>query len=174
MRIISGLKKGRRITFDKKLPVRPTTDKAKEALFNILNNRYHFEKKNVLDLFAGTGSISFEFASRNCEKVFAIDKNYECVKNINKNSGNFNLNIETVCCDAIEYLQKITKKFDFIFIDPPYKYQKYHTLKDIIFEKKLIKKNGCLIIEHDDTISFEENNIELKKYGISHFSIFSF
>ena len=129
------------------------------------------KKKNVLDLFAGTGSISFEFASRNCEKVFAIDKNYECVKNINKNSDNFNLNIETVCCDAIEYLQKITQKFDFIFIDPPYKDQNLNLLIDKIQNHKILKKNGILIIhrhkDQQDKIPKNLKIIEEKKYGIS-------
>jgi 16S rRNA (guanine(966)-N(2))-methyltransferase RsmD len=174
MRIISGKKKGGVITFNDKLPVRPTTDKAKEGIFNILNNRYYFNNKNVLDLFSGTGSISFEFASRGCENVTAIDNHSKCVNHIKKNSEKFNLNINTECCDAIKYLNKNTLKFNFIFVDPPYNYKYYQTIKNIIFDKKIIKKNGCLIIEHDKNTSFQAENLELKKYGISCFSIFSF
>ncbi|MBT8377462.1 MAG: RsmD family RNA methyltransferase, partial [Bacteroidia bacterium] len=95
MRIISGTYKGRRITAPKNLPVRPTTDMAKEALFNILNNHYYFDSIMVLDLFAGTGNISYEFASRGVEKILAVDENYKCIKFINETAESFNMPIST-------------------------------------------------------------------------------
>ena len=84
MRIISGKYKGRKLVAPKKLPVRPTTDMAKEALFNILNNQYYFDEISVLDLFAGTGNISYEFASRGTENITCVDQNYGCIKYINE------------------------------------------------------------------------------------------
>ena len=86
MRIVSGIYKGRRITAPKKLPVRPTTDMAKEALFNILNNRYYFDELSFLDLYSGTGNISYEFASRGCEDIISVDNDFGCIRFINTHS----------------------------------------------------------------------------------------
>ena len=96
MRIISGSHKGRRITAPKGLPVRPTTDMAKEALFNILNNNYYFEDLEVLDLFSGTGNISFEFASRGSKEIVAVDKDYRCIKFIAKMAKELDFNISAM------------------------------------------------------------------------------
>ena len=109
MRIISGKYKGRRLNPPKKLPVRPTTDMAKEALFNILNNRIYFDELSVLDLFSGTGSISFEFASRGTENITAVDQDYGCVKFINKTTEEFNMPINVIKSDVFKYLEKTTK-----------------------------------------------------------------
>ena len=95
MRIISGTHKGRRLKAPNTLPVRPTTDRAKEALFNIMENRYYFYKKNVLDLFSGTGNVSYEFASRGCNHITAIDNNSKCINYINSNANEFSFNITT-------------------------------------------------------------------------------
>ncbi len=109
MRIISGLYKGRRITAPKKLPVRPTTDMAKEALFNILNNRYYFDGISVLDLFSGTGNICYEFASRGTEQILAVDDNFGCIKFINETAESFEMPINTVKSDVYKFLNQ-TKK----------------------------------------------------------------
>ena len=93
MRIISGKHKGKRLSAPKNLPVRPTTDMAKESLFNIINNNYYFENVDVIDLFAGTGNISFEFASRGTSTIYSIDKHFGCVRYINEVSKELNLNI---------------------------------------------------------------------------------
>ena len=174
MRIISGTHKGRRLIAPKTLPVRPTADRAKEALFNILETRYYFEKKNVLDLFSGTGNISFEFASRGCEKIMAVDNNYNCVNYIEKTTKDLDFNISTIKSDCLQYLKNCKQQFSFIFADPPYNYNQYKELKNIVIDNNLIKKDGCLIIEHDKETTFEEDNMELRKYGTIHFSIFSF
>ena len=174
MRIISGTHKSRRLIAPNTLPVRPTTDRAKEALFNILENRYYFDEKNVLDLFSGTGNISYEFASRGCEKIVAVDNNYNCVNYIEKTTKDLDFNISTIKSDCLQYLKNCKQQFSFIFADPPYNYNQYQELKNIVIDNNLIKKDGCLIIEHDKETAFEEDNVELRKYGTIHFSIFSF
>ena len=174
MRIISGKHKGRRITAPEKLPVRPTTDRAKEALFSILDSRYYFDGKNVLDLFSGTGNIAFEFSSRGLERITSVDNNTNCIQFIDKTSSELNLNISTIKSDCIKYLGSCEKQFNIIFADPPYNFEDHHKIKEIIFERNLVKEDGCLIIEHDSSTLFEDDNIEVRKYGTVHFSIFSF
>ncbi|MDC0249747.1 RsmD family RNA methyltransferase [Flavobacteriales bacterium] len=169
MRIISGTHKGRRLIAPNTLPVRPTNDRAKEALFNILENRYYFDKKNVLDLFSGTGNISFEFASRGSQKIVAVDNNYNCIKYIEKTNTDLNFNISTIKSDCLQYLRNCTQQFNFIFADPPYNYKQYQDLKNLVIENGLIKKDGCLIIEHDKETIFEACNVELRKYGTIHY-----
>ena len=173
MRIISGLKKGKRFLPPNNLPVRPTTDRAKEGLFNILENRYFFENKNCLDLFSGTGNIAYEFASRGCQEVLAIDKNQKCISYIERNSKELDIKIDVVKSECLSYLNSCNKKFNFIFADPPYNYQLYKELVNIIYERKIIKKDGCLILEHNKDIQFNEST-EIRKYGGVYFSIFTF
>jgi len=156
------------------LPVRPTTDRAKEALFNIIENRYYFESKNVLDLFSGTGNIAYEFASRGCEEILAVDNNFQCIKYIEETTADLGFNIATIKSDCLQYLKGCKQEFNFIFADPPYEYDGYQELKDLIFDNKLVKKDGILIIEHDKETEFEADNLEVRKYGTIHFSIFSF
>ena len=174
MRIISGTHKGRRLISPNTLPVRPTTDRAKEALFNILENRYFFDGKNVLDLFSGTGNIAFEFASRGCEEILVVDNNFNCINYIEKTSDELGFNISIIKSNCLQYLKNCKQEFNFIFADPPYDYKEYQELKNLVCEKNLVKKDGVLIIEHNKETSFEANNVELRKYGTVHFSIFSF
>ena len=174
MRIISGTHKGRKINPPKNLPIRPTTDRAKEALFSIIDNRYYFEDKNMLDLFCGSGNISFEFASRGVEKVTAVDNNSNCVEFIETTSKNLELNVQSIKSDGLKFAQNCTQQFNFIFADPPYSYAHYQQLKEVIINNNLVKKDGLLIIEHDKEIAFEDDNVSIKKYGAVHFSIFSF
>jgi len=173
VRIVSGIHKGRKINDPENLPVRPTTDRAKEALFSILDNRYYFDGKNVLDLFSGTGNISYEFASRGAEHVTSIDDNSKCIQFIESINTELDFKNSCIKSDCLDYLENCNKQFNFIFADPPYSFQEYQKLKDIIFKKNLVKKDGCLIIEHDNSTSFEDRNVELRKYGTVHFSIFS-
>ena len=135
---------------------------------------YYFDEKNVLDLFSGTGNIAFEFASRGCEKVLAVDHNLNCINYIEKTSNELGFNISTIKSDCLQYLKNYKQQFNFIFADPPYYYEKYQELRDLVSENNLVKKDGVLIIEHDKETRFEEDNIELRKYGTVHFSIFSF
>ena len=178
MRIISGEFKGRRITAPSKLPVRPTTDMAKEALFNILNNRYYFDELSVLDLFAGTGNISYEFASRGCEAITAVDAHYGCVKFIGETSDTFEMPIETIKSDVFKYLELTSESFDIIFADPPYDFPKeeFSKIPDLVFEKNRLNENGLLIVEHSKHTDLSDLAFfsEQKNYGGNAFSFFEY
>ena len=176
MRIISGSHKGRRITAPAKLPVRPTTDVAKEALFNILNNYYHIPSLSVVDLFSGTGNISYEFAARGSEKITAVDANYDCVKFIKKTSAELDFPITTIKSDVYKYLQKAPIKADLIFADPPYDFDKdqFARIAELVFKNELLNEDGQLIIEHSKHTDLSDlpNFVEGRKYGNSVFSFF--
>ncbi len=176
MRIISGKHKGRKITAPKKLPVRPTTDMAKEALFNILNNTYYFEDLVVLDLFAGTGNVAYEFGSRGCDKIICVDENLGCINFIAKTSETLALNISSIKNDVFTYLEKTSQKFDIIFADPPYnlELEGFSKIPALIFKNKLLLENGLLIIEHSKhtILSGLPNFSSERKYGGSVFSFF--
>ncbi len=176
MRIISGKYKGKRLQAPKKLPVRPTTDMAKEGLFNILNHHFIFSQVTLLDLFAGTGNISYEFASRGSENITAVDTNYGCVSYIKSISKELDFNIETIKSDVYSYLEKVKRKSDIIFADPPYDFtnEQFAKIAELVFEKNLLNEGGLLIIEHSkhtklDTLSNFRN---ARKYGGSVFSFF--
>ncbi len=176
MRIISGKNKGQRLTAPKKLPVRPTTDMAKEALFNILNNQYHFSEVSVLDLFSGTGNISYEFASRGSENITAVDADYGCIKFITATSTAMDFPIVTIKKDVFQYLQTNPIKAHIIFADPPYDLspEEFATIPQLVFEKQLLLENGVLIIEHSKhtDLSKLEHFTNQRKYGGSVFSFF--
>ena len=176
MRIVSGIYKGRRITAPKKLPVRPTTDMAKEALFNILNNQYYFNEISVLDLFSGTGNISYEFASRGTEQIIAIDEHYGCVKFINETAEAFDMAISTIKSDVFNFLEKSKQQHTIIFADPPYNYEleAFSKIPELIFKNQLLEKDGLLIIEHSKhtDLSTLEHYTHSKGYGGNMFSFF--
>jgi len=176
MRIISGTYKGRRLTAPKKLPVRPTTDMAKEALFNILNNRYYFDELKVIDLFSGTGNISFEFASRGTENITSVDAHFGCVKYINSVVKDFDFNITTLKSDVFKFLEKTPLKADVIFADPPYDMddEKFEKIATLIFEREMLEEGGLLIIEHSNQtdLSKHPHFSFSKKYGGNMFSFF--
>ena len=176
MRIISGKFKSKRIQAPKKLPVRPTTDMAKEALFNILNNLYYFNDLVVLDLFSGTGNISYEFASRGTTNITAVDAHFGCIKFINETSKILEADIHTIKSDVYKYLEKSSAKFDVIFVDPPYEFEleKFEKIVNLVFENKLLNNNGLLIVEHSKHTNLD-THIKLsyqKKYGGHMFSFF--
>jgi 16S rRNA (guanine(966)-N(2))-methyltransferase RsmD len=176
MRIISGVLKGRRITAPKKLPVRPTTDMAKEALFNILNNHYYFHAISVLDLFSGTGNISYEFASRGTEQITAVDDNYGCIKFINETAEAFDMSINTIKSDVFKFLEKSKQKHSVIFADPPYEFdiEAFSKIPELVFENKLLEDEGLLIVEHSKhtDLSQLEHYSHSKSYGGNMFSFF--
>lgn len=176
MRIISGKNKGKRLVAPQKLPVRPTTDFAKEALFNILNNLYYFNEISVLDLFSGTGNISYEFASRGCEHLISVDSHSGCIQFINKISDELKFGINAIKSDVYTFLQKTTQTFDVIFADPPYDFQqdKFNEIIQLVFNKNLLNENGILIIEHSKHVELETlpHFSYDKKYGGSVFSFF--
>lgn len=176
MRIISGEFKGRRITAPKKLPVRPTTDMAKEALFNILNNQYYLDEISVLDLFSGTGNISYEFASRGTTEILAVDADFGCVKFINETAESFGMPIKTVKSDVFKFLEKNKQKHTIIFADPPYSFdvEAFSKIPNLVFENELLEENGLLIVEHSKHTDLSElvNYSHSKNYGGNMFSFF--
>jgi len=176
MRIISGKHKGKRITAPKNLPVRPTTDMAKESLFNILNNLYYFDAVSVIDLFSGTGNIAYEFASRGTQSIYAIDGNFGCVKFIHKTAKELDLPIHPYRSDVFKFLEKTNLTADIIFADPPYNLEVSEFLKivDLVFDQNLLNEQGVLIVEHSKHMDISEHSKfgYGKKYGGSVFSFF--
>ncbi|PWK17145.1 RsmD family RNA methyltransferase [Xanthomarina spongicola] len=176
MRIVSGQFKGRRITAPKKLPVRPTTDMAKEALFNILNNQYYFDEISVLDLFAGTGNISYEFASRGTKNITSVDQDYGCIKFINETATSFGMSIQTIKSDVFKFLEKNILKATIIFADPPYGFsiEDFSKIPELVFQNNLLEEDGVLIVEHSKhtDLSNLENYSHSKGYGGNMFSFF--
>ena len=176
MRIISGKHKSKRIFAPKKLPVRPTTDMAKEALFNILNNKYYFEDISFLDLFAGTGNISYEFASRGTDNIVSVDADYGCIKFIDKISMEMDFAISTIKSDVFSFLEKSTLKVNIIFADPPYDFsvEDFTRIPELIFKNNMLKEDGVLIIEHSKQtdLSHLEHFTNQRRYGGSVFSFF--
>ena len=176
MRIISGSYKGKRLTAPKNLPVRPTTDFAKEALFNILNHRISFDEISLLELFAGTGNISFEFASRGTPAITSVDSFYGCVKYIQKIAEELSFPIKAIKADVDKFVTISMTPFDVIFADPPYDFtlEQLDSLVNKIFENNLLNENGILIIEHSKhtDLSSIKNYTESRKYGGSVFSFF--
>ena len=176
MRIISGKYKGRRIFPPKGLPVRPTTDMSKEALFNVLNNHFSFEGLKILDLFAGTGNISFEFASRGSSPITSVDADFGCVKFIKQVASEYDFNIAAIKSDVFKFLERNNATYDIIFADPPYALDQktFEKIVLLVFEKNMLHEDGMMVIEHskytklDHLIYFSFK----KSYGGSIFSFF--
>ncbi len=176
MRIISGKYKGRRIFPPKGLPVRPTTDMSKEALFNVLNNHFSFEGLKILDLFAGTGNISFEFASRGSTPITSVDADFGCVKFIKQVATEYDFNIAATKSDVFKFLERNNATYDIIFADPPYALDQktFEKIVLLVFEKNMLHEDGMMVIEHskytklDHLIYFSFK----KSYGGSIFSFF--
>lgn len=178
MRIISGKHKGRRITAPKNLPVRPTTDMSKEALFNILNNHFNFHGLKVLDLFSGTGNISYEFASRGSGPITSVDGDMGCVNFIKKTATELDLDITALKSDVFSYIEKSKSTFDIIFADPPYDLEQkdFEKIIQLIFEHELLDEEGMLIVEHSKHTKLNHltNFSFAKQYGGSVFSFYEF
>ena len=175
MRIVGGTHRSRQFHIPDHLGIRPTTDFAKEALFNILNNRIDFEGKKVLDLFGGSGSISYEFASRGCLEVITIEKNIKSCEFIKKTAKEFKFaNIKVIKMDVFSFLKMCSDTFDIIFADPPFKLENIQRIPALVFEKKLLSEKGMLIAEHPADVNFTAINElkETREYGTVNFSIF--
>lgn len=175
MRIIGGQHSGFSIKPPKNLKARPTTDIAKESLFNILNNRYYFDELTVLDLFAGSGGIGLEFASRGSQNVTAVDLSPVTAKYLKQVTEQLQLNQFTILKgDALKFVQNTTESYDVIFADPPYAMQNIDEIINVVFANNLLKEGGVLIIEHDKNVRLTTQNLkETRKYGHSAFSFYS-
>lgn len=178
MRIISGELGGRRFTPPiTKWPTRPTTDIAKEGLFNILQNRLDFGEISMLDLFGGTGNICFEVISRGSESVTYVEKYPAAIQYVKKMAKEFRIEsyLNIIRSDVFKYLKNpVTNTFDLIFADPPYDLNRLSELPDLILSNGHLNDGGLLIIEHDSSNNFTDHNkfIEKRKYGETIFSFF--
>jgi len=178
MRIISGSHKGKQLFPDKNFKARPTTDFAKENLFNVLNNYIPFEGSKVLDLFSGTGSISYEFASRGADEVVAIEMNYHHYAFIKRMIAELGFKcIQLFRTDVFIACKKLQgRTFDIIFADPPYDLPHLAMLPTCIFENGLLSPSGVAIIEHPSTIDFSHMPYfyDHRQYGSVNFSFFRY
>ena len=175
MRIIRGIHRGRKITAPSNLPVRPTTDLAKESLFNILENNVYFEDLNVLDLYAGTGSISYEFASRGSRQVIAVDIHPNCIKFISETASKLRFDqLKAVRSSSIGFLNYTREKFDLIFADPPYDLEGIEEVIGLVFKKAMLNEGGWLVIEHSEGKDFSALPYfsQHRNYGKVNFSFF--
>ncbi len=176
MRIISGTYKGRRISAPGNITARPTTDFAKEGLFNLLNNRIDFEDIDVLDLFAGIGSISIEFVSRGCRSAISIEQNERQCAFIRKICNELKItNLNLLKTDVFKFINSCHSKFDLIFADPPYELNQLTEIPDLIFNQQLLKPGGLFILEHSAKNSFTSHPkfADHRKYGNVNFSFFA-
>lgn len=176
MRIIGGRLKGRQILPPANYAARPTTDFAKEGLFNMLDNEYEFEDLKVLDLFGGTGSIAYEFASRGASRVYCVEMARENASFIKKESQRLGLdNVTMVRDNVFDFLGICHEKFDIVFADPPYSTEGLETLPDRILGKGLLHPECYFILEHPSTYDFSSHPrfIKHKVYGKVNFTVFA-
>jgi len=175
MRIISGKNRGRHIVAPDNLPVRPTTDLGKESLFNILNNYFFFDRVRVLDLFAGTGNITYEFASRGAQSVIAVDIDQRCTRFIQRTLEQLDYhNAAVIRQDAFAYTERCRQKFDIIFADPPYQLEGIEKIVENVFANGLLNPDGWLVLEHSKEHDFSEhpNFFQHRVYGKLNFTFF--
>jgi 16S rRNA (guanine966-N2)-methyltransferase len=175
LRIIGGKYRGRIIGVSRNFNARPTTDFARESLFNILHNRIDFESVCVLDLFGGTGSISFEFASRGCPSVDVVDIDFQALKTIEQNAVHLGITgIRTIRSDGFRYLKSCRKKYDIVFADPPFAMKELPELPERIMSSPLLVEKGFFILEHPKNYDFSGylHFSEHRKYGNVNFSFF--
>jgi 16S rRNA (guanine966-N2)-methyltransferase len=175
LRIISGKYRGRRINPPAGFTARPTTDFARESLFNILANRIDFEDVSILDLFSGTGSISFEFASRGAKLVHLVEKDQKNISFIRRMAEEMKFeNIKSVHIDVKAYLKTCKFRYDIVFADPPYNLTWLEALPDLITSSGVLNESGFFILEHPRDLSFSSHHLffEHRNYGGVNFSFF--
>lgn len=177
MRIIGGDFKGRKFFPPaKNWPTRPTTDFAKEGLFNILSNRIDFTQISVLDLFGGTGSHSYEFISRGCSDVTYVDKFPGCVTFAKKTASELNIEskMTIIRSDVFKFIQQNKRQYDYIFAGPPYPLSNLNTIPDVIFKYDVLAPDGLFVLEHNPEHDFKNHPhfIETRNYGTTLFSFF--
>lgn len=176
MRVISGIYKKRHFEIPRNFKARPTTDFAKENLFNVLNSYLDYEEGvTALDLFAGTGSISIELASRGCQRVISVEKDRQHFAFIRQIMDTVKANqCFPVCGDVFRFIRQSRETFDFIFADPPYALPQLPQLPDLIFQQQLLKEKGLFVLEHgkDHDFSSHPRFVERRTYGSVNFSFF--
>jgi 16S rRNA (guanine(966)-N(2))-methyltransferase RsmD len=175
LRIIGGKYKGRRIDPPAEFKARPTTDFAREGLFNILNNRIDFETITVLDLFSGTGSISYEFASRGAASIHLVEKDMRHISGIRRIIRELDMeNIKTIHIDVKAFLKTCSVKYDIVFADPPYDLPWLKEIPDLVSSAGVIREDGFFILEHPRNLNFKVHRLffEHRNYGGVNFSFF--
>ncbi|MBQ9386711.1 MAG: 16S rRNA (guanine(966)-N(2))-methyltransferase RsmD [Bacteroidaceae bacterium] len=175
MRVISGIYRHRRFEVPRTFKARPTTDFAKESLFNVLANRIDLEDASALDLFSGTGSISIELVSRGCSHVVSVENDPDHYRFICKVMET----VKTDRClpvkgDVFKYIAGCNTKFDFIFADPPYQLENLADIPDLVFDAGILADDGIFVLEHGKTNNFSNHPhfTDMKVYGSVHFSFF--
>ena len=175
MRIISGKYKSRRFDIPKNFKARPTTDFAKENVFNVIGNLIDLEDASALDLFAGTGGISFELISRGCKEVVCVEKDAVHYAFIRKVKDELKADqLLTVRTDALKFIASVNRKFDFIFADPPYAFNPLAQIPECILSRQLLNPSGVFVMEHSKEYNFSHLPCFLQQrvYGAVNFSIF--
>ena len=181
MRIITGKYKGRHFDIPRTFKARPTTDFAKENIFNVLVQYVDFDGAEALDLFSGTGSISLELMSRGCSRVVSVelDRDHhrfiqDCMKKLTANSQEPIANIIPIRGAVFRFLKSCKQQFDFIFADPPYALKELATLPDLVFERQVLKEEALFVLEHGKDYDFSEHPhfVEHRQYGSVNFSLF--
>ena len=175
MRVITGKYKGRRFEVPHTFKARPTTDFAKENLFNVLKQYVDFEECATLDLFAGTGSISLEFLSRGCPRVVSVEKDFQHCSFIRSVCQKLNDPAwSIVCYDVMRYVPKCPEAFDIIFADPPYALANLKDLPELMLSNQVLKAGGLFVLEHGKDYNFESHPafVEHRSWGSVNFSIF--
>jgi len=176
MRIIAGSLKGRTFRVPPGFPSRPTTDYAKEGLFNMLNNTYEFEGMKILDLCSGTGNISFEFLSRGAALVTSVDHHGKACTWLHKNAQQLQLDtkISVVNSDVLQFLERTDQQFDIIFADPPFDLKIHSSLVSLVFQRSVLQQEGLLIVEHGKDTSLDNSPYfkNMRNFGNVNFSFF--
>ena len=174
MRIIGGSLKGRRFIPPDNIPARPTTDFAKEGLFNSLNNVWDFTDISFLDLFAGTGSISYEFGSSGCTSITAVEQDARLAAFIRERAVEYNLPIRLLPLDVFRFLDQDKGRYNIIFAGPPYPLPELATIPEKVFATSILAPGGWFILEHNPSHNFEQHPLflRMRKYGTTIFSIF--
>ncbi|MCF0235222.1 MAG: RsmD family RNA methyltransferase [Bacteroidaceae bacterium] len=175
MRVITGKYKGKHFEVPRNFKARPTTDFAKENLFNVLRGYVDFEQTRVLDLFAGTGSISLEFLSRGCPEVVCVERDRQHFAFLSKMFRSLDdAAITPMCGDALRFIDKATRSFDLVFADPPYALKEIPELPNRVMNSALLATDGLFVLEHgrDCDFSYHPNFIEHRAYGSVNFSFF--
>lgn len=168
--------RGVRLAAPKELPVRPTTDMAKESLFNILGASFDWPECSCLDLFSGTGNIAFELSSRGGKQVLAVDRHIKCCRYIDTIKEKYKLDsLEVLQSDVFKYLENCKTQFDLIFADPPYDMPNLYRIPELVFSQSLLKPDGMLVLEHSSMVQLDQvpKYQESRIYGSSAFSFFS-
>ena len=175
MRIIAGIYRGRRFDIPRTFKARPTTDFAKENIFNVLQGYADFDGASALDLFAGTGSISLEMISRGCRQVVSVEKDRDhaafiaqCMRKVNAENN------VLIRGDVFRFLKSCHRQFDIIFADPPYALEELPRIPDLIFEHQLLSDDGILVFEHGKNHDFGQHPhfVDHRSYGSVNFSLF--